>query len=335
MPADPAGLKLAGMTTTAPPSSPTAGAPALEVVVARSAGTCFGVEDAIEMAEKERKPILGPIVHNPLIVNDLSAQGIPILERYADLGRLADEGISEVVITAHGYPKELKEELSARGIRYHDATCPVLLKWVYGKIRHFEERGFTVILVGNPAHAEIIASRSYGRDIHVVYSKEDVAALPEDLGDTAAICQTTITREKFQMLVDEIRATKYPELRAVDTRCKPVKNQQEAVERLAQWVDAMIIVGGYNSSNTTNLARISKKYLPEKTYHVDSVELVDGAWLRGVRTLGIGAGTSTPKSQIQSVQRRIGELAGGNVRYVREDRDGELVKDDFGEDVEI
>lgn len=304
-------------------------------MVARSAGTCFGVEDAIEIAERVRKPILGPIVHNPLIVNGLSAQGIPILDRYSDLGKLAEEGITEVVITAHGYPKELKEELTRLGVRYHDATCPVLLKWVYGKIRHFEERGFKVILVGNPEHAEIIASRSHGRDIHVVYSKEDVAALPDDLGATAAICQTTITREKFHGLVDEIRRTKYPDLRAIDTRCKPVKNQQEAVERLAQWVDAMIIVGGYDSSNTTNLARISRKYLPERTYHVDSVDLVDSAWLDGLRTVGIGAGTSTPKSQIQAVQRRIGELRGGRVRYVREDRDGELVKDDFGEGEEI
>jgi 4-hydroxy-3-methylbut-2-enyl diphosphate reductase len=137
------------------------------------------------------------------------------------------------------------------------------------------------------------------------------------------------------MLVDEIRATKYPDLRAVDTRCKPVKNQQEAVERLAQWVDAMIIVGGYDSSNTTNLAILSRKYLPERTHHIDSVDLVRREWLDGVRTLGIGAGTSTPKHQIQAVQRRIGELLDGNVRYVREDRDGELVKDDFGEDVEL
>ncbi|HET9888819.1 MAG TPA: hypothetical protein VFR10_15015, partial [bacterium] len=211
----------------------------------------------------------------------------------------------------------------------------VLLKWVYGKIRHFEERGFRVILIGNPQHAEIIASRSYGTDILVVYSPEDVDALPENVGPTVAICQTTITRDKFQFLIEEIRRRKYPDLRAIDTRCKPVKNQQEAVERLAQWVDAMIIVGGYNSSNTTNLARISRKFLPERTHHIDSVGLIQEEWIRDIRTLGIGAGTSTPKSQIQAVQRRIGELSNGNVLYVREDRDGELVKDDFGEDVEI
>ena len=97
----------------------------------------------------------------------------------------------------------------------------------------------------------------------------------------------------------------------------------------------MIIVGGYDSSNTTNLAILSRKYLPERTYHIDSVDLVRREWLLGLRTLGIGAGTSTPKHQIQAVQRRIGELLDGDVRYVREDRDGELVKDDFGEDVEL
>ncbi len=303
--------------------------PTLEVIVARSAGTCFGVEDAIEMAEERAKPILGPIVHNPLIVNRLADRGIPILERYSDLDELEATGVDEVVITAHGYPKELKDDLHTRGISFHDATCPVLLKWVYGKIRHFESEGYKVIIVGNPNHAEIIASRSYGRDIRVIYSEEDVDALPDGLAPTVAICQTTITKEKYGRLVDYIRSTKYPDLEAVDTRCKPVKNQQEAVERLAGWVDAMIVVGGLNSSNTTNLARISRRFLPDRTYHIDSADLVEAEWLKGVRHLGIGAGTSTPREQIQAVQQRVRALFSGEVVYRREDRDGELVRDDF------
>ncbi len=287
------------------------------------------MDDAIEMAENRSQLILGPIVHNPLIVNRLAEHGIPILERYSDLDELENQGIDEVVITAHGYPKELKEDLSRRGIAYHDATCPVLLKWVYGKIRHFEAEGYRVIIIGNPNHAEIIASRSYGEDIRVVYSEEDVEALPEDLGRTAAVCQTTITRERFQRLVDLIRERRYPDLRAIDTRCKPVKNQQEAVERLSGWVDAMIIVGGLDSSNTTNLARISKRVLPDRTHHIDSADLVCAEWLDGVRHLGIGAGTSTPKEQIQDVQRRIAELYEGDVRFCREGREGELIDEDL------
>lgn len=305
----------------------------LEVVIAHSAGTCFGVEDAIEMAEREQKPILGPIVHNPLVVAKLADHGIPVLERYSDLGGLKALGVTEVVITAHGYPRELKDDLRRHGIVYHDATCPVLLKWVYGKIQRAEREGYRVILVGNAEHAEIIASRSQGSDIHVVYSEEEVAQLPDDLGDkTIAFCQTTITREKFERLVNEIRRTKYPNLEAVDTRCKPVKNQQSAVGRLAQWADAMVIVGGFNSSNTTNLARISRGYLPAHTYHVDSDELLQRDWLKGISKLGIGAGTSTPQEQIQAVQRRVGKLFEGEVTYRREDHDGEFVKDDFGED---
>jgi len=285
----------------------------IEVIVAKSAGTCFGVEAAINIAEKIRKPILGPLVHNPKIVGDLARQGIPILERYADLD--AADGLDEVVITAHGYPRELKEELRERGIAFHDATCPVLLKWVYRKIETFEEEGYHVILIGNPDHAEIIASRSYGKDISVVYDEDAVDELREGLGRTIAICQTTITKEKFDRVVLCIRERKYPDLRAVDTRCKPVKNQQEAVDTLAQWVDTMIIVGGYNSSNTTNLARIARKHLPDRTYHIDSDALVQLAWLDGVRHLGIGAGTSTPKEQIASVQSRIAELYPGNVAF--------------------
>ncbi len=303
--------------------------PDLEVIIARSAGTCFGVEAAIDLAERHRQPILGPIVHNPQIVNNLAEKGIPIYERYQNLDDLQHEGVREVVITAHGYPKELKEALLEKGIQFHDATCPVLLKWVYRKIATFEQQGFRIIIIGNPNHAEIIASRSYGNDIKVVYSTKEVDALPEDTEKTVAICQTTITKEKFQYLVDYIRKTKYPQMRAIDTRCKPVKNQQQAVEDLSQWVDAFLIIGGFNSSNTTNLANLAKKYLPTSTYHIDSPDLIQLDWLKGVRHIGIGAGTSTPKSQIDDVQQKIAKMYPGNVFFRKEGKDGEILDGDF------
>lgn len=307
----------------------------LEVIVARSAGTCFGVEAAIEIAEQEKKPILGPLVHNPQVVRKLADQGIPILERYADLGTLGP--VDSVVITAHGYPKHLKDELDARGIRYLDATCPVLLKWVYTKIETFEAEGYRVILIGNPDHAEIIASRSYGRDIRVVYSEAEAELLPDDgCEKTVALCQTTITEEKFRHLVDHIRRIRYPGLRAVDTRCKPVKNQQTAVESLAQWVDVMVIVGGYNSSNTTNLAKLSRKFLPDRTHHIDAPGQLLPEWFAGARHAGIGAGTSTPQDQIEAVKRRIAELVVDRpVRFLKDTRTGDLEPDDADASVEI
>ena len=283
----------------------------LQIHIANSAGTCFGVEAAIDIAERVRKPILGPLVHNPKIVGDLAEQGIEILDRYPEIDQIAQ--MPEVVITAHGYPKPVKEALLEKGITFHDATCPVLLKWVYRKIEKFTGEGYHIILIGNPDHAEIIASRSYGERISVVYSKEEADRLPDNLGPVVAICQTTITREKFDHLVEYIRKTKYPELRAIDTRCKPVKNQQTGVEELAQIVDCMLIVGGFNSSNTTSLANISKKYLPQSTYHIDRPEMIKDAWLKNIGVLGIGAGTSTPKEQIEQVVARIREMVPGPV----------------------
>lgn len=307
----------------------------LEVILAHSAGTCFGVQGAIEIAESKRKPILGPLVHNPKTVSDLGKQGIPILERYTDLEKLKEEGIPEVIITAHGYPKELKQALLEKGIEYHDATCPVLLKWVYSKIETFEGDGYDVIIVGNPNHAEIIASRTYGQRTHVVYSEEEIDALPADLKKVVAICQTTITRDKFENLVDYMRKTKYPHLKAVDTRCKPVKNQQEGVEMLAQWVDAMIIIGGFDSSNTTNLARLSKKFLPEGTHHIDSADMLELEWISGVKHLGLGAGTSTPKAQIREVQQKILDIYPGKVLFRQESREGEILDADFAPEDEF
>jgi 4-hydroxy-3-methylbut-2-enyl diphosphate reductase len=297
-------------TVNASPSTPR-----LEVIVAAGAGTCFGVEMAIAMAQRVQKPILGPLVHNPVVVEELAAQGIPIYDRGEDLDRLGQDGVREVVITAHGYPKELKESLTQRGIVYHDATCPVLLKWLYRKLAAFEQEGEHVILIGNPNHAEIIASRSYGQHISVVYSEAEIDALPDGLQQCVAVCQTTITSEKLQRLTDYLRRTKCPDLRIVDTRCKPVKNQQAAVEQMARWVDAMLIIGGFDSSNTTNLARIARQWLPERTYHIDKPSGLDPVWLDGVRTVGIGAGTSTPKSQIRLLKERLVEVYPGEVVF--------------------
>lgn len=303
--------------------------PTLEVILAHSAGTCFGVQGAIDIAEDKRKPILGPLVHNPKTVSDLASQGIPILERYTNLEKLKAEGVREVIITAHGYPKELKENLRQNGIQYYDATCPVLLKWVYSKIEYFEGQGYDIVIVGNPNHAEIIASRTYGKRTHVVYSQKEIDALPDGLEKVVAICQTTITRDKFEALVEYIRAKKYPHLKAVDTRCKPVKNQQEAVEMLAKWVDAMIIIGGFDSSNTTNLARLSKKFLPKMTYHIDSAEMLQLGWIQNIGHLGLGAGTSTPKAQIKEVQQKILDIFPGRVLFRQESREGEMLDADF------
>jgi 4-hydroxy-3-methylbut-2-enyl diphosphate reductase len=318
--------RIVAMSATDPqPHAPATGTGTLEVVVAASAGFCFGVEAAIEMAEREKKPILGPLVHNPQVVESLAASGIPIYERYVDLDQIGNE--REVVITAHGYPKQLKSALAERGIRYHDATCPVLLRWVYRKIERFEAQGYRVLLVGNPDHAEIIASASHGTDIQVAYDSAAIDAIEDDGRPMVAICQTTITREEFESVVDYARRTRFPELKAVDTRCKPVKNQQEAVLNLAQWVDAMIVIGGYDSSNTTKLVKIARQYLPRTTYHVDSPEKIEAAWLSGLSSIGIGAGTSTPKEAISGAKRRIADLYPGEVIFHREEKDGSVIED--------
>lgn len=284
----------------------------LEVIVADSAGTCFGVEKAIDMALDKRKPILGPLVHNPLVVNDLASQGIRILERYRDL--TPEDEISSVVITAHGYPKQLKAQLQDSGIEVNDATCPVLLRGVYRHIERYDEQGFHIFLVGNPNHAEIIASRSYGNNVTVVYTPEDAESVSDDLGKTVAMCQTTLTRAKFDAIVAVLQK-KYPDMKVMDTRCRPVKNQQEAVEDLAKWVDGFIILGGYESSNTTNLARIARKYLGDKVWHVDRPEKITAEMLEGLTTLGIGGGTSTPKAQIDAARQRVAEVFDGRVLF--------------------
>jgi 4-hydroxy-3-methylbut-2-enyl diphosphate reductase len=288
----------------------------LEVVVADSAGACFGVLNAIEIAREHRQPILGPLVHNPEVVQGLAAQGIPILERYSEVDPAATPGL---VITAHGYPRDRKDELAAQGVEVHDATCPVLLRGVYRHIERLNAEGFHIFLVGDPRHAEIIASQSYGTRISVVYTEDEARVVPEGLGQTVAMCQTTLTRGHFDTIVSVLQE-KYPDLRVMDTRCRPVKNQQEAVEELAQWVDGFIVLGGLDSSNTRNLARIAARRLGERVHHIDRPEKLTAEMLEGMRRVGVGGGTSTPRDQIDALLERISEVFPGEVR-VRADRD--------------
>ncbi len=280
-----------------------------EIKIAESAGFCFGVRRAIGIVERELKRnsrvyTFGEIIHNRFEVNRLVSMGARVVNSVDEVERG-----DVVVIRAHGIPFTEELQLEMKGARVVDATCP-LVKDVQQKARILRDEGYQVLVFGNRNHPEVraIVDYSYGSAI-VVASPEEVETLG-NFDKLGFISQTTKPMSEFVKLLSLVFLhTK--ELRTFNTICPATFQRQDEAKALAKWADIMLVVGGYNSSNTTNLALICKEVLPN-TYHVESEEDIDRRWFVGVNRVGITAGASTPQWMIDRVVKFLLDI-GGNI----------------------
>ena len=283
----------------------------MEVLVARHSGFCPGVKRAIRMAEKllenrGKAWSLGPVIHNPRVVRELEEKGLEILP--AD-PRLWDELELEgeaVLIRSHGIGPALLEELQRRGAEVVDATCP--------KVRRAQRvdedlvrRGYHLVIVGNPEHPEVAAIVEGLPHPPTVLSSPEKAAewagsasLPTRVAVTA---QTTAGEEVFRRIV-ELLASRIPEMKVVDTLCEVTKRRQREAAELARRADMVIVVGGRNSSNTRQLARIALE-CGSPVMQVEKAEELDESAIEGKGRIAVMGGASTPKEEVDKVVRRL------------------------------
>ncbi len=275
--------------------------------VAESAGFCFGVKRAISIVERELKRnklvyTFGEIIHNRFEVDRLASMGVQVVNRVDDVKKG-----DVVVIRAHGIPFTEEWQLKMKGARVVDATCP-LVKDVQQRARMLRDEGYQVVVFGDREHPEVkaIVDYSYGSAI-VVAGLEDVGVLGE-FDKLGFISQTTKSMNDFISLIPMVfQHTK--ELRVFNTVCPATFQRQDEAKKLAKWADVMIVVGGYNSSNTTNLALICKEVLPN-TYHVESESDIDRRWFLEVSKVGVTAGASTPQWMIDRVVKFLLDIGG-------------------------
>jgi 4-hydroxy-3-methylbut-2-enyl diphosphate reductase len=282
-----------------------------EVRIAERAGFCYGVRLAIDKARQaseagEEVTTLGQLVHNPGIKADLAARGIQTAE-------LADqvEG-GTLVVRAHGVPREEMETLRAKGeLQLIDATCTWVLQ-SQKAARELAEAGYTVCIIGHENHPEVRGVRSYAGDKHVVVDDMDRSTW-ERVPRTKKIgvlSQSTILPSKLEEFA-AFCLKRCHDLRVVNTVCPVTLTRQDDSVKLAAEVDAMIVVGGKNSSNTRELAVKCAQVLPD-TIHVadaDELETDFAGWLAGKARIGVTGGTSTPESDLEEVRDRIFALA--------------------------
>ena len=278
-----------------------------EVRIAERAGFCYGVRLAIDKARKARdegKPVttLGQLVHNPGIKAELAARGIQTAE-------LADqvEG-GTLVIRAHGVPKsELDRVRSAPGLEVIDATCT----WVIQSQKAAEEladEGYTVCIIGHEDHPEVKGVRSHAGEKHVVVDDMDRSTW-ERVPRTKKIgvlSQSTILPSKLEEFA-AFCLRRCHDLRVVNTVCPVTLTRQDDSVKLAAEVDAMVVVGGKNSSNTRELAVKCREVCDEVVHVADADELAreHAGWLRGKARIGFTGGTSTPEQDLEEVRDRI------------------------------
>lgn len=271
----------------------------MRVVKAKHAGACYGVQRALDVAnaaasDGRQAVTLGPLIHNPQVVAELAKRGVPAVDEASQVQGGA------VIVRSHGVAPEVKEDIVARGLELIDATCPHVARAQKAAAKLAQD-GRCVVVVGEAGHPEVEGLTAYARraggKVHVVAS---AAQLPEELRDpVGVVVQTTQMRERLDEVVAELeRRGMTPEVR--DTICFATRQRQEAAAALAGEVDAIVVIGGRNSSNTTRLADICRASC-ERTYHVESVGELDPAWFEGCEAVGVTAGASTPEAQIGDV----------------------------------
>jgi 4-hydroxy-3-methylbut-2-enyl diphosphate reductase len=270
---------------------------------------CFGVKDALSMVDEVAQPqqvtIYGELVHNPVVRQRLLESGFQQASEQDRETHMPETPL--VLITAHGVSNRERSRLLSRGANLIDTTCP-LVRRAHRAAVALDRQGYFVVVLGKPGHVEVAGLTGDLQRYAVVESIDDVEAYPADrLG---IVCQTTLpprTADELRRAISR-RNAHAREIRFVDTVCRPTKDRQQALERLLDQVDCVVVVGGRNSNNTRALAERCRER-GVAAWQVEGAEDLDPAWFGGAEIVGLTAGTSTLDETIDAVQARLEAIA--------------------------
>lgn len=277
----------------------------MEVITAATAGFCFGVKRAVELVYSElsggRVYTYGPIIHNEEVVKDLEAKGVKVLGSPEDIDDVLP---GTVIVCAHGVPSGIYRRIENAGHRLVDATCPFVLK-IHRIVSEAADRGEHVIIVGDENHPEIRGVKSCVPDDSTVVADMAEAEFfakkyHKRYLKLCIVAQTTYNFNKFKDIVEIFRKNSYY-VNVLNTICNATEERQNEAARLASRVDAMIVIGGKNSSNTQKLYEICRGRC-EHTFYIQTLADMDLEALKGCEKVGIIAGASTPNNIIEEVQ---------------------------------
>ena len=278
----------------------------MQVILAKSAGFCFGVKRAVETVYEQtgkggRIYTYGPIIHNETVVKDLEEKGVRVLEQAADLERLTE---GTVIIRSHGVSKAVMERIGEMGLVCIDATCP-FVKRIHTIVEKESRAGKQIVIVGNPGHPEVEGIMGWSETPAVVIESKAEAENFRSLAgkDICLVSQTTFNYNKFQELVEIIEKKGY-NISVANTICNATEERQTEAKAIASQVDAMIVIGGTHSSNTRKLYEICSREC-ENTCFIQTLDDLQLDFPNSVFRVGITAGASTPNNIIEEVQNYV------------------------------
>ena len=281
----------------------------MQIILAKTAGFCFGVDRAVEMVNESvrrgnKTATLGPIIHNRHVVERFLKQGV----RELDSPEQAEPG-ETVIIRAHGVPEQVQQALCARGVPVLDATCPFVKK-IHTIVKNETQKGRKIIIFGSPAHPEVEAIASFCREPLIVQSPEELEnwlrEAPERRNLPISMVSQTTSSQKMWKSCAEIAKQVCTNCERFDTICRATEMRQEEAAILSQKCDAMVVVGDARSSNTGRLAMICEQYC-KKVSLVDQADDLEMSLFSGANTVGITAGASTPSWIIKEVNNKMSE----------------------------
>ena len=289
-----------------------------EILLAQPRGFCAGVDRAIEIVERALKQFGAPIyvrheiVHNAYVVSDLRNKGAVFIEELADV-----PAGNTVIFSAHGVSLEVRKEAAERGLTIFDATCPLVTK-VHVEVTKMRREGREIIMIGHEGHPEVEGTMGQADEgMYLVETVEDVEKLavksPEML---AYVSQTTLSVDDTADIIAALKS-KFPSIaepKKTDI-CYATTNRQEAVKFMAPQVDAVIVVGSPNSSNSNRLREVAEKK-GTAAYMVDNAKQIDPNWLKDCQRIGVTAGASAPEVLVQEVIDALKTLGAKSVRVL-------------------
>lgn len=288
----------------------------MQIILANPRGFCAGVDRAIEIVERALQLYGSPIyvrhevVHNKFVVDALRDKGAIFVE---ELDEVPDD--ATVIFSAHGVSESVERTAHDRGLQVFDATCPLVTK-VHLEVVKYAKQGKEVILIGHAGHPEVEGTMgrydtSYGGHIILVESTEDIATLKiNNPAELAFVSQTTLSVDDTREIIDTLKA-RFPDISAPnhDDICYATQNRQDAVKKLCEEVDLLLVVGAVNSSNSNRLAELGTRAGVE-SHLINRAGDIEENWLVGKQKIGVTAGASAPEVLVNEVVQRLRDAGG-------------------------
>ncbi len=285
----------------------------MNIYIDENSGFCFGVKNAIDktmekVKEKRNKKIYsyGPLIHNRQVTEKLAERGLLKIESLNDI----KDNNSIIIVRSHGIPKEDYEKIQNMGISYIDCTCPFVSK--IHKIAYENHKdGYKILIAGDKNHPEVIGINGWCNNEAIIITDEKMVDKLPFYDKISLVAQTTISSDLWDKIVAKVK-DKYKTVRVYNTRCSATENRQKSAAELAQKVDAMIVIGGYNSSNTRKLYEICKEKC-DNTYHIETAGELLYEKFKEAKNVGITAGASTPDWILKEVITKMQDFNNENL----------------------